>query len=152
MIFLILVDIVYNIIYNMPKYTIAQQKSYAFYKESEGKARIAAMKGECLLAERLFLQAAKGRKQHCLRYNGGTWDAGHKARYDICVGSAWIQRECYENDKLEDEITYERQGKQPKRVWNVWRNTNKTQKKDEFASLLNKHAEIKSRRSALKRN
>lgn len=135
----------------MPKYTIAQQKSYAFYKESERKARVAAMKGECLLAESLFLQAAEGRKQHSLRYNGGKWDPGHKARYQICIGSAWIQRECYENDKIEDEITYERQGKQPKRVWNVWRNTNKSRKKDEFASLLNKHTEIKSRRRALKR-
>ena len=52
----------------------------------------------------------------------------------------------HSTDLIENEITYERQGKQPRRVWNVWRNANKTQKKDEFASLLNKHAEIKSRR------
>ena len=125
-----------------------QNQTYKYYKRCEKQARVAAMTGEYLKAERLFLAAAQGRKDYCMKFCGGSWgDAGHKARYDICVGSAWIQREAYETELQETNICYERTtcGTTPK--WSLWRTRVIRQNRtDNFDSFLKQHEKIKKRR------
>ena len=56
---------------------------------------------------RTILKQAKLRLQHCNRFSG-KWDEGHKRAYDIALGTAWIHRQHYEDEKAEREIDYNR--------------------------------------------
>jgi hypothetical protein len=132
----------------MSVYWREYRKSHAYYKQCEKDARVAALQGECLKAEKLFLAAAEGRKNHCMNFHNGIWDANHKARYDICIGSAWIQRDCIEQSKLEDEICYERHQRTSRPIWNVWRSNSRHSTIEDFSVLLRKHSQIKNLRRA----
>tara|TARA_Y100000992_G_scaffold287515_1_gene240373 strand:+ start:110 stop:493 length:384 start_codon:yes stop_codon:yes gene_type:complete len=120
-------------------------QTYKYYKMCEKIAEKAGQEGEFLKAERWFLDAAKWRKIYRDNFCGGNWDTGHKARYDTCVGNAWIQREAYEDDKAIDHICYERGGSTTPK-WSVWQKKHNNVMKDTFASLMEKHQKIKKAR------
>ena len=126
--------------------SFTKSETYNYYKKNEKDARVAAMNGEYLKAERLFLDAARARLFYRDRFYNGQWDDGHKARYDICVGSAWIQREAFETEVSEKNICYERQQKNRRGKWSVWRAKIKENKSDNFESLMKQHEKIKQKR------
>ena len=108
-------------------------------------AEKAGREGDFLKAERWFLDAAQWRMTYRDNFCGGNWDPGHKARYDTCVGNAWIQREAYEDDKAIDSICYER-GSSTTPKWSVWKKKHNSVMKETFASLMEKHQKIKKAR------
>ena len=122
-----------------------QRQTYNYYKMCEKIAEKAGQEGYFLKAERWFLDAAKWRMTYRDNFCGGNWDPGHKARYDTCVGNAWIQREAYEDDKAIDHICYERGGSTTPK-WSVWQKKHNTVMKETFACLMEKHQKIKKAR------
>ena len=122
-----------------------QRQTYNYYKMCEKIAEKAGQEGYFLKAERWFLDAAKWRLIYRDNFCGGNWDPGHKARYDTCVGNAWIQREAYEDDKAIDSICYER-GSSTTPKWSVWKKKHNSVMKETFASLMEKHQKIKKAR------
>ena len=125
-----------------------RNQTYKYYKMCETIAEKASREGEYLKAERWYLEAAKWRLVFKDVHNNGYWNEGHKARYQTCVGNAWIQRKAYEDDKLIDRICYERErSTTPK--WSVWQKKHNKVMKDTFTSLMEQHKKIKkSRRQA----
>lgn len=119
---------------------------YRAYKKAGSIAEQAVQNGEFLKAERHFLESAKLRLAFRDTYCNGVWDEGHETRYHICIGSAWIQRQAYEDDKIIDSISYERD-KPTSRPWSVWE-TKHAKKDMSFDFLMKKHAEIKKRRKS----
>ena len=99
-----------------------------------------------LVAEELFLNEAKLRLQHCNNFFSGKWDDGHKWAYDIALGTAWIHRQHYEDEKVEEEIDYNRTAKKKPEKYSLWRKKNK--KTSTFNQLLAEHKKIaKSRKN-----
>ena len=111
----------------------------------EKVAEKAGQDGDYLKAERWFLDAAEWRKVYRDNFCGGNWDLGHKARYDTCVGNAWIQRQAYEDDVAIDNICYER-GSSITPKWSVWQKKHNNVMKGTFATLIKKHQKIKKKR------
>ena len=125
---------------------MSRNQTYNMYKQYEDMALDAVEKGEHLRAETFFLKAAAGRKEFCEKFCGGRWDAGHKARYDSMMGAAWIQRQALEDDKIVDEICYERDAPQQCGTYNVWKKKSWRNKKENFNALLTQHAKIQKKR------
>lgn len=125
--------------------TTAYKRSYMNYKKTQADAKRAILSSTVspVVIEELFLKQAKLRKQHSKKYFSGKWDYGHKRAYDIAIGSAWIQRQYYEDEKVENEINYIRDENQKKEVYSLWR---KKAKKDTFSKLLAEHNKIKKTR------
>ena len=122
-----------------------RNQTYNYYKMCEKIADKAAESCEYLKAEHWYLEAAKWRLIFRDNHNGGYWDAGHKAHYDCLKGSAWIQREAYEDNIAIDQICYERKkSKTPK--WSVWKKKHTNIMKDNFESLMKQHQKIKKAR------
>lgn len=111
------------------------------YKHCEDAAQIAACQGNYLKSEALYLRAAELRLQHRDKYYGGDWDEGHKSRYECIVGAAWIQRQAYEDDKIINNISYDRNAPKPRKTYSVWKK-NPLKTKNTFASLMKKHKKI----------
>ena len=128
---------------------MSRSQHYNAYKKPERMAEQAVQNGEFLKAERYFLEAAAARLYFRDTYCNGVWDDGHEARYHICVGSAWIQRQAYEDEKIIDAISYER-GKNSVRRWSVWEKKHNSIAKDSFESLIKKHALLRKLRNAKK--
>lgn len=120
-------------------------QSYNYYKKCEMEARVAAMNGNYIQAEELFLTAAECRLDYRDKFYKGKWDAGHKARYDSCVGAAWIQRAQYETELLEEQICYERNTVKPTTKWSVWRYQTTQNNIENFESLIDQHKKTKKR-------
>ena len=132
----------------MPKSrTTAYQRSYLNYKHTQDAARNAVVCSTVTpsYAEELFLKQAKLRKSHCDKYFGGKWDYGHKRAYDIAIGSAWIQRQYIEDERVENEINYERTPTKKKEKYSVWRK--KPKKTESFHQLLQKHKNLKTKKN-----
>jgi len=127
------------------KNNMNQTQTYKYYKMCEQIAENAGQEGDFLKAERWFLDAAEWRKIYRDNFFNGNWDSGHKARYDTCVGNAWIQREAYEDDKAIDNICYEREGSTTPK-WSVWQKKHNNVIKDTFVSLIEQHKKIKEKR------
>ena len=126
---------------------IAYRRSYVNYKTTQKNGRKAVL-NDCspLVAEDLFLQEAKLRLQHCNKFFSGKWDDGHKWAYDIALGTAWIHRQHYEDEKVEEEIDYNRTAKKKPEKYSLWRKKNK--KTSTFNQLLAEHKKIaKSRKN-----
>jgi hypothetical protein len=128
---------------------MSRSQYYYAYKKPEMMAEQAVQNGEFLKAERYFLEAATARLYFRDTYCNGVWDEGHEARYHICVGTAWIQRQAYEDDKIIDAMSYERGGSTTRR-WSVWEKKHKSIGKESFDSLIKKHAQLRKRRNAKK--
>ena len=75
-----------------------------------------------LTSYQLFTSAAAGRKKYWERFHGNNPDDGHYAKWLCNKGSAWIQREAYENAKLEEQIgcEYDRETAKPRRYNPFW--------------------------------
>ena len=132
----------------MPKSrTTAYQRSYLTYKRTQQEARHAVVYSTACPtdAEELFLKQAQLRKAHCEKYFDGKWDKAHKRAYDIAIGTAWIQRQYAEDERVEDEINYERTQDKKKEKYSVWRK--KPNNRESFAELLEKHQNLKSKKS-----
>ena len=128
---------------------MSRRQHYYAYKKPERMAEQAVQNGEFLKAERYFLEAAAARLHFRDTHCNGVWDDGHEARYHICVGAAWIQRQAYEDDRIIDAISYEREMNSVRR-WSVWEKKHKSIGKESFNSLIKKHAQLKKRRNAKK--
>ena len=118
---------------------------YNSYKKSESIAEQAVQDGDFLKAEKFFLKAAKQRLAFRDRFCNGVWNEGHAARYHICIGSAWIQRQAYEDDKIIDAISYKR-GEHQTRKWSVWEKKHNKIGKESFDSLIQEQKKIQKRR------
>lgn len=115
------------------------------YKDCEHAAQVAACEGKYLKSEALYLRAAELRLKHCKKYYGGDWDEGHKSRYECIIGAAWIQRQAYEDDKVINNISYDRNVSKSKNPYSVWKK-NPLKTKNTFASLMKKHKKIQEKR------
>lgn len=95
---------------------------YYRYKLAEENAVKAANNGNMLESYYQFTAAAAGRKHFSKVFYGNTPDHGHYCKYHCNVGSAWIQRERYENDIIEEQITqeYERGQAVPRKFNAFW--------------------------------
>ena len=95
---------------------------YRKYKEDERRATEAANKGDMMESYRYFSSAATGRKKFWERFHGNVTDEGHYAKKECIDGAAWIQRECYENEKMADQIAneYDRKNSKPRRYNSFW--------------------------------
>ena len=127
---------------------MSRNQTYTQYKQYEVIAQEAVENGNHLKAETFFLKAAAARKEFCEKFCGGTWDPGHKARYDSMIGAAWIQRQALEDDKIVDAICYERDVHQQRRTYNVWKKKSWRNKQENFSTLLQQHSQIKKKRRA----
>jgi hypothetical protein len=132
------------------QHNTTRSQLYYAYKKSEGIAEQAVRDGDFLKAERFFLKAASQRLAFRDKFCNGVWDEGHEARYQTCVGTAWIQRQAYEDDKIIDAISYMR-GEQQTRKWSVWEKKHRNVGIESFESLIQKHTKIKKRRRASKK-
>lgn len=127
---------------------MAYRRSYINYKRTQEEGRKAAIYGDVspVVAEELFLKQAKLRLQHCNRFFSGKWDEGHKRAYDIALGTAWIHRQHYEDEKAERDIDYNRTTKKKPEKYSLWRK--KSKKTPTFNQLLAEHKKIaKSRKN-----
>lgn len=122
------------------------RRSYVTYKTTQKNGRKAVLNNSSpIIAEELFLKEAKLRLQHCNKYFSGNWDYGHKWAYDIAVGTAWIHRQHYEDEKVNSEINYSRTFEQKPQKYSLWRKTKKT---SSFEKLIEEHQRIaKSRKN-----
>ena len=123
---------------------------YQRYKEDERKAVEAANKGDMLTSYQLFTSAAAGRKKYWERFYGNNPDDGHYAKWLCNIGSAWIQREAYENAKLEDKIgeEYNRENLRPRKFSAFWARKNmdvRAKKGIVFKQLLREHENIRKK-------
>ena len=129
----------------LPLHIMNQRQTYKYYKMCEKIAEKAGQEGDYLKAERWFLDAGKWRLIYRDNFCGGNWDPGHKARYDTCVGNAWIQREAYEDDKAIDHICYERESSTTPK-WSVWKKKHNNVMKKTLASIKKKQQKNKKAR------
>ena len=104
------------------KLNTPKSNCYKKYKEFERKAVEAANNGKMLEAYHYFTSAANGRKEYWKRFYGNRPDSGHYAKWLCNIGSAWIQREGYENGKLEEQVTneYDRENSKPRKYNPFW--------------------------------
>lgn len=123
---------------------------YQGYKEDEWKAVEAANKGDMLTSYRFFTSAAAGRKEFWERFHGNNPDDGHYAKWLCNKGSAWIQREAYENAKLEEQIgcEYDRETAKPRKYNPFWARRNmdiRAKNGNYFKYSIKEHEKIKKR-------